>query len=285
MATAIVSDSNAALPNEAARGLPVYFAPLEIRLDGRTYLDGVDLAPADFYAALRSGGALPTTSAPTPAAFLDAFRRASAEADEAVCVTLSAELSAARASAGEAVRLAERELPGFRVTLTDSRSAGPAQSLIVLDAARLAASGAPAPALRERVEKRTRDTFLLGYLSTLRHLSRSGRVPRIVAWAGGALGVKPVLHLTEGRIGLLERPRTEGKALARLAAVAGERLAGRPARAAVAHADAPESAASLAERLRAGMDVEEMFVIELTPAIGAHTGPGLVACALQPVEA
>ena len=95
MATAIVSDSNAALPGDAARGLPVHFAPLEIRFDGRPYLDGVDLAPADFYAALRSGGALPTTSAPTPAAFLDAFRRASAEADEAVCVTLSAELSAA----------------------------------------------------------------------------------------------------------------------------------------------------------------------------------------------
>ncbi len=285
MAAAIVSDSSAALPGEAASGLPVYFAPLEIRLDGRTYLDGVDLAPADFYAALRSSGALPTTSAPTPAAFLDAFRRASAEASEAVCVTISAELSAARASAAEAVRLAERELPGFRVTLTDSRSAGPAQSLIVLDAARLAASGAPAAALRERVERRTRDTFLMGYLSTLRHLSRSGRVPRLVAWAGSALGVKPVLHLTEGRIGLLERPRTEGKALARLAAIAGERLAGRPARAAVAHADAPESAASLAERLRARLDVEEMLVMELTPAIGAHTGPGLVACALQPADA
>ena len=285
MATAIVSDSNASLPAEAARGLPVFFAPLEIRIAGRVYADGVDLAPADFYALLRSGGALPTTSAPTPAAFLDAFRRAAATASEAVCVTLSAELSAARASAREAVRLAERELPGFAVTLADSRSAGPAQSLIVLDAARLAASGAPPAAVLQRVERRAADTFLMGYLDTLRHLSRSGRVPRLAAWAGGLLNVKPVLHLADGRIRLLERPRSEGKALARVAAIARERLGGRPARAAVAHAGALESAGALAERLRASLALAELFVMELTPAIGAHTGPGLVACALQPADA
>ena len=284
MATAIVSDSNATLPDEAAHGLPVYFAPLEIRVAGRVHADGVDLALADFYAMLRAGGALPTTSAPTPAAFLGAFRRASAVADEVVCVTLSAELSAAHKAAREAVGLAERELPGLAVALADSRSAGPAQSLIVLDAARLAASGAPSAAVLERVERRAGDTFLMGYLDTLRHLSRSGRVPRLAAWAGGLLNVKPVLHLAEGRIRLLERPRSEAKALARLAAIAGERLSGRPARAAVAHADAPESAAALAERLRASIAVAELHVMELTPAIGAHTGPGLVACALHPAD-
>lgn len=284
MATAIVSDSNATLPAGAASGLPVYFAPLEIRILGRAYADGVDLAPGDFYAMLREGGALPTTSAPTPAAFLDAFRRASASADEVVCVTLSAELSAAHSAAREAVRIAERELPGLAVTLTDSRSAGPAQSLTVLDAARLAASGASSVVVAERVARRAGDTFLMGYLDALRHLSRSGRVPRLAAWAGGVLNVKPILHLAEGRIRLLERPRSEAKAQARLAAIARERLGGRPTRVAVAHADAPAGATALAERLRASVAVAELHVMELTPAIGAHTGPGLVACALQPAD-
>ena len=284
MATAIVSDSSVSLPADITRGLPLFLAPLEVRIDGRVYADGVDIAPAEFYTRLKSSTELPTTAAPPPGAFLDAIRRAGKGADEVVCMTISSELSAAHSAAAEAVRLAEAQLPHLSVTLVDSRSAGAAQGLIALDAARSAASGASMSDVLARMERRIGDTHFIGYLNTLYYLWRGGRVPRLFMWMGSVLNLKPVLQLSAGRIGLVERPRTEAKALARLTAIAAERTAGHPTRAAVMHAMEPEKGAMLAEQLRARLHIEELLITEFTPAIGAHTGPGLVGCAFHPVD-
>ncbi|MDE2838052.1 MAG: DegV family protein [Chloroflexota bacterium] len=284
MSTAVVSDSNVSLPADVTHRLPLFFAPLEVRIGGRVYADGVDIAPADFYELLRSSDEFPTTSAPSPGAFLDAFRRAGEAADDIVCITLSADLSAAHSAAEEAVRLAGTQLPHLRVSLVDSRSAGAAQGLIALDAARSAASGASTDDVLVRIQRRIGDTHFIGYLDTLYYLWRGGRVPRLFMWMGSILKLKPILQLSAGRIGMVERPRTEAKALARLTAIAAERTEGRPTRAAVMHAAEPGKAEMLAERLRSHLRIEELFITEFTPAIGAHTGPGLVGCAFHPVD-
>lgn len=284
MATAIVSDSSVSLPADITRGLPLFLAPLEVRIGERIYADGVDIAPAEFYALLRSSTEIPTTAAPSPGAFLDAIRRASEVADEIVCMTISSDLSAAHTAATEAVRLAETQLPDLRVVLVDSRSAGAAQGLIALDAARSAASGASMEDVLARMARRIGDTQFIGYLDTLYYLWRGGRVPRLFMWMGSVLSLKPVLQLSAGRIGMVERPRTEAKALARLAAIAAERADGRPTRAAVMHAAEPGKGEMLAERLQSHLHIEELFITEFTPAIGAHTGPGLVGCAFHPLD-
>lgn len=284
MATAIVSDSNISLPSDVTSELPLFLAPLEVRIGGRVYADGVDIAPTEFYALLRASEEMPTTAAPSPGAFLDAIKRAGEAADEVVCITLSAELSAAHNAAAEAVRLAEKQLPNLRVSLVDSRSAGAAQGLIALDAARLAASGVSTNDVLTCIDRRIGETQFLGYLDTLYYLWRGGRVPRLFMWMGSLLNLKPVLELSGGRIGMVERPRTETKALGRLTAIAAERAAGRPTRAAVMHAAEPEKAAMLAEQLESRLSIEELFITEFTPAIGAHTGPGLVGCAFHPVD-
>ena len=284
MATAIVSDSSVSLPADITRGLPLFLAPLEVRIDGRVYADGVDIAPAEFYALLKSSTGMPTTAAPPPGTFLDAIRRAGEVAAEVVCVTISSDLSAAHSAAAEAVRLAEAQLPHLHVSLVDSRSAGAALGLIALDGARLAASGASMKDVLARMERRIGDTQFIGYLDTLYYLWRGGRVPRLFMWMGSALNLKPVLQISAGHIGMVERPRSEAKALARLTAIAAERTGGRPTRVAVMHAMEPEKGAMLAEQLRARLSIEELFITEFTPAIGAHTGPGLVGCAFHVMD-
>ena len=284
MATAIVSDSSVSLPADITRGLPLFLAPIEVRIDGQVYADGVDIAPAEFYARLISSAEPPTTAAPPPGAFLDAIRRAGEAADEVVCMTISSELSAAHSTAAEAIRLAETQLPHLSVTLVDSRSAGAAQGLIALDAARSAVSGASMSDVLARMERRIGDTHFIGCLDTLYYLWRGGRVPKLFMWMGSALKLKPVLRLSAGRIGMVERPRTGAKALARLTALAAESAGRRPVRAAVMHAAEPERGATLAEQLRSRLHIEDLFITEFTPAIGAHTGPGLIACAFHPVD-
>ncbi|MCH7607687.1 MAG: DegV family protein [Chloroflexi bacterium] len=278
----IVTDSNASLPRELVRGLPLVIVPMEIHAGGHTYHDGVDLTPQELYAMLEAGE-LATTSPPQPGAYLEAFREAREPAREIVCLTPSAGLSAAHKAAILGADAARTEGFDIDVRIIDTHTAGGAQGLVALAAARAAAGGSKADVI-EAVNRGIAGVAMFGYLDSLRYLWRNGRVPRIAMWLGELVGVKPILSLVDGSIGLIERPRTRRRAMDRLVALAAAHLGGARGRIAVMHANAPERAEELAERLRAELGPAELFVTEFTPVIGAHVGPGLVGCALHAAD-
>lgn len=315
MTTAIVTDSNASLPRSVIEGQPLFVVPLEIHHEGRVYRDGVDISPAEFYELQRTAKVLPTTSAPSPGAFVEAYRAALRAADEVVCVTLSSRLSATysaamaavgalgdeggggvggpswaarRSDIGEARRDDPRDEGGrprgeATIRVVDSLSAGTAQGLIALAAARAARDGVGGERLLAMIEGWKASTRLYGYLQSLYYVWKGGRVPRAVMWMTTLLDIKPVLQLADGHIGMVERPRTERRAMDRLVALASQAANGSACRIAVMHANAPEQGDALCERLRVALGPSELFVTEFTPVIGAHTGPGLVGFAVQPV--
>lgn len=278
----IVTDSNASLPRELVQGLPLVTVPMEVHAGGHTYHDGVDLTPHELYAMLAAGERA-TTSPPQPSAYLEAFREAREPAREIVCLTPSAELSAAHKAAILGADAARTEGLDLDVRIIDTHTAGSAQGLVALAAARAAASGSKADVI-EAVSRGIAGVAMYGYLDSLRHLWRNGRVPRIAMWLGELLDVKPLLSLVDGNIGLIERPRTRRRAMDRLVGLAAAHLAGARGRIAVMHANAPDRAEELADRLRADLDPAELFVTEFTPVIGAHVGPGLVGCALHSAD-
>ena len=283
-AARLVADSSISLPAPLIQGLPLHVVPFEIHHQGRVYLDGVDITPGDFYDLLRGRGSLPTTSAPQPGAFFEAFQEAAKESGSVLCVTLAASLSAAHQSALVAQEQARLELPGLNVQVVDSRTAGTAEGLLVLEAARQASGGAPLAQLVDTVEQRIPNVQLLGFMETLYHVWRGGRAPRVAMWMGNLLKVKPILELSAGHIGMVERPRTRQRAMAQLLALVKQRLQNKPARVAVIHAGVPEAAQELMKRVAQELKPVELFTSELTPVIGVHVGPGLVGCAFHPEE-
>lgn len=278
---AIVADSTISLPPSMVHGLPLLVAPFEVHHDGQVYADGEGLSRDEFYRLMRTSSALPTTSAPTPAAFLKAFQAAAQYSDEIICLTLSSELSAAFRAALLAKEEASQLFPGVTIHLVDTRTAGPAEGLVALEASRRAAGGASTAEVLATVEGLLQSVYLLAYLETLHYVWRSGRVPRVAMWLGRLLNVKPVLELTGGRISMLERPRTQRRAMDRIVALVRQRVRDKPCRITVMHADAPSEAADLADRVRREIAPVELFITEFTPVIGAHTGPGLVGCAFH----
>jgi DegV family protein with EDD domain len=284
MTVAIVTDSSVSLPNELLAGLPVFVVPMEIHHNGAVYRDGLDLSPASFYSLQRSSGAMPTTSAPHPGGFLEAFNAASQRADEIVCLTLSAELSATYAAADTARQMFRESNDKISIQVVDSRTAATAEGLMVLAAGRSARQGTPASTIIADIQRWRSSIALYGYLDSLYYVWKGGRVPRVVMWMGKLLDFKPILQLTDGKISMVERPRTERKAMDRIVALLRRGLGNAPVRVAVMHADAKSQAEVLADQLQTALAPEEIFITELTPVIGAHTGPGLVGCAIHRLE-
>jgi DegV family protein with EDD domain len=271
---AVVTDSAANVPPDVALELGLAVAPLEVRFGGRAFKDGVDMVGGDFYKRLANEADPPSTAAPTPGDYLEAFRASGA--DEVVCVTLAAGLSVANRQA----LLAAEEFGG-RVEVVDSGSATMGEGFVAIESARTAQRGAGLEEVAARAKEVAGRVRVLGAIETFEFLKRSGRVSKVQAYAATKLDIKPVFRLDEGEIRPVARPRTRARALSRIVQNAVAEAAGRPVHLAAFHAMAEDAANELMERVVVQAEVVEQFVVDSTPAIGAHTGPGLVGLAFH----
>jgi len=145
----------------------------------------------------------------------------------------------------------------------------------VLDAAVAALAGADLKAVEAAGAAAA--TTTLFYVDSLEHLRRGGRMTARAALVGAALAVKPLLHVVDGEIALLEKVRTASKGLARLEQLAAERAGTGPVELAVHHLAAAAAAEQLADRLRARIPgLQRLHLSEVGAVVGAHVGPGLL---------
>jgi DegV family protein with EDD domain len=112
-------------------------------------------------------------------------------------------------------------------------------------------------------------------IDTLEFLKRSGRIGAASAWIGSTLKIKPILTL-EQEITPVERVRTSGRAFERMVAYAEERHQGGADAWVVQHIQSRDEAERLAERCREVFERDPVFVSEVGPVLGVHTGPGLL---------
>lgn len=275
MSVVVVTDSTAYLPRSLVERWRVRIAPVLVTIAGRTYQEDIDVSPAAVAKALREWQPV-TTSRPSPAEFAEMYRQAHAEGAESV---VSIHLSAGLSGTYESALLAARDAP-LPVRVLDSRSIGMGLGFPVLAASKAAADHDSLDEVVARARKVIDSSQVLFYVDTLEYLRRGGRIGKASAMVGTALRVKPLLQVVDGRVEPLEKARTAGKALARLADIAVERAAGRQVNVAVQHLDSPERAAQLAATLQERLELDEVLVTEVGAVVGTHVGPGMVCVAL-----
>lgn len=282
MPVAVVTDSTAYLPPDLIAEYGIEVVPLYVVLAGRSGREGEDIHPDDVARALGSRGQTVSTSRPTPADFVAAFRRClDGGADHIVSVHLSAELSGTWDAAG----LAAAQVGEHRVTVLDSRSAAMGCGFAVLAAARTAAADGNPDTVAAAARDTAAGTRTLFVVATLEHLRRGGRIGAAAAVFGSALAVKPVLHVADGRVVPMEKVRTSARALHRLVQRAVETAGEAPTSVAVHHLAAEDRAERVAADLREQVpDLRELYVSELGAAIGAHVGPGAVGIVVAPAQ-
>jgi DegV family protein with EDD domain len=162
---------------------------------------------------------------------------------------------------------------------------------VALAAARAAHAGADRHGVLEAARQASTATRVLFCVDDLEHLRRGGRIGSAAALIGSALAVKPILHVVDGRVAVLEKARTATRARARLVEVTLERMAeltgaidacGARMSVTVQHLGAETAASGLAEVLAARTGVAEVPVLPVGAVVGAHVGPGAVGVVIGP---
>ena len=270
----VMTDSASDLSEEIIRAHGIHVTPLSLVEGDRVYRDGLDVTASEFHDRMRAGGALPTTSQPAPAEFIETFGRALEEGEAVVGVLAGSTLSGTfRAAASAAARV-----EGGPIHLVDSLGVSLLQGLLVLKAAELAELGhAPADIVAELRRERA-NSGLLFTVATLERLLASGRVGRGLALVGRLLALKPILGLgPDGTVLRFGKALGRKRARVELMRVLRRQIPFdvRKVRFGIVQVGIPEIVEVISRQLRAeyGSDVE-LLSAPATPVIATHLGIG-----------
>ena len=272
---ALITDSNALLPENLRARFDVDVVPLTVVVDGRAYAEGVDLTTADFYRHLAAGVAV-STAAPSPGAFLAAYERAAARGADAV---LSVHIGSNTSATLDSARLAARDA-AIPVEFVDTATASFPVACCVWAAGLALERGAPlaaAAAAARAVAGEVGNVFVVGALDLAR---RGGRLDRD-ADAGEGL---PVVALRGGTMEVVDRAQDVEGAVEAMVAEFGRAAAGRPMRCGVGDAAADELAVLLVAQLGGRPEVVDLVRYEVGPSVAAHTGLGTAGAVYFPAE-
>jgi DegV family protein with EDD domain len=274
----IVTDSTCEAPPGVLQHPAVTVVPLYVVFGKESLKDKVQISHDAFWQRAQTANPLPTTSQPTPTDFLGPFRSLTEAGDEVIAVTISGKLSGTYSSAAQA----KQELPSQPIDLVDSESTSVGLGLMVQEALRMVEQGASRAEIVSALNDMRAHVRILFSVDTLDYLARGGRIGKAQAFVGTLLSFKPMLAITDGEIVPVARVRSRRKALETLvethASAAPQRGPG--VSVGVTHANAPDEARAVAQELGTTFGTTDVFVAELGPVLGVHTGPGMIGAAV-----
>lgn len=280
---AIITDTDSSLPAAVAAQYGIRQVPINIHFGEETFQAAVDINDAEAFVRIDRDGKLPTTSAPTPGQFAEAYQAAfDAGAQSVLCFCVSAEISGTYNAAVTARDL----MPDLDITVVDSRTLSMGQGFMAIAAAEAVQQGASkeeAIAAAESVRERT---HVYAALATLKYLAMSGRVGYLAAGMANLLNIKPILTVRDGKLDMLEKVRTQRKAWDRAVELTVESLGERSIeRMAIIHVNAPEKAREFEALLREHLSCPtDVITAEFTPGLSIHSGTGIVGVVVVAAE-
>jgi DegV family protein with EDD domain len=206
---AIVCDSSHDLPPDVSQKLRLTVVPYTINFGAERSLDDGVMTLEEFAELLdryEKGKGYPTTAAPAPARFVEAFlSHVKQGLPRILTVTISSKLSKTYDAAVQAARLVKQGYPDSEIEVIDSLGLSMVEGMLILEAARARDLGRPLQQAKRLVEEMRGRLRILAALETTKYLVKSGRAGRFQHMLGTVLRVKPIITAKDGATALYAR--------------------------------------------------------------------------------
>lgn len=278
---AILTDSGSDVPAELAKELDIFVVPLQINYEDRSYLDGVEIDAKTVYDNLPTE--IPTTSLPKGE---DIFKTIETIKSKGYTQILAIVLSSGLSGTYNLFKLlsAQSSIP---MEVLDTKNIGIGSGLSVIKAAVLAKKGLDWDTLLINVQETIKNTKVFFVLNTLEYLRKGGRIGKVTAFLGQALNLKPIITCNhEGVYTTIATARGRKQSIKRCLELALESV--KEAKAvtiALAHGDAFEEMNNLKKEIESRLsNIAHLYLGQISPALGVHTGPGLIGIGVQATQ-
>jgi len=273
MKLAIVTDSVSDISPKIAKELDIKVVPLTVIFGTEQFLDGIELSNAEFFKKLETNPNHPSTSQPSPEAFVKTYEKLLKEGYEILSVHVSAKLSGTINSAEQAIKTIDTN----KIKIIDTGSASMAQGLVAMSAARAAKNAKSLDELADIAESTAKKTTVFVAMDTMEFLKRGGRIGKARAMLGSILNIKPIITTNDGEIVPHSRARTIKKAISSMINDMGEK--DQIIEVAVLHSTTPDLAKDVMTQINAQNLNNAGTITEIGPVVGTHAGPGCLAIA------
>lgn len=281
----IVTDSHSSISPAEAAMLGIHVLPMPFEIDGRDYFEGVNITRQQFFGYQRAGARI-GTSQPAPAAVMELWDRLLEAYESLLYMPISSGLSNACQTA---IALAKEAPYAGRVFVVDNGRVGTPLHRSVLDAIELVKAGLSAAECKAALEAARNDLVIYIAVETLEYLKRGGRISSATAAVGTLLNIKPILHLTTGKLESFKKARGMNKACDIMLESIREDLSTRFQAAhargdvfllAAGSADTPTTARWL-KQIEAAFPGMPVLYDDLSMGVSCHTGEGALGIGLS----
>ncbi|MCG9480107.1 MAG: DegV family protein [Actinomycetia bacterium] len=279
---AVVTDSASDIPEGQIKEYSITVIPFYIHYKQKEFRDGIDITSSQVYTLQKEQKAIFKSSAPSPRDFHQAYLSLLKQYDFIISIHISSRLSGLINSAYLA-----RDLLGAdkRIIIYDSLAATMGCGLMALAAARAARQGYRLDQILDVLDYLKANIKLYGTIGTLKYLSLSGRVPALASSISSLLGIKPMLGIRDGTVGMVGisffRKRSINVILRK---VTRHFKKERWVIVSIIHSLCLPEAELVKDKLGSRLNCVQIILTECTPVIGAHTGPGLIGVIISSLD-
>lgn len=267
----IVTDSTADLDETQIQKYQIHVVPLTIQIEGKSYIDGIDIQPTEFLTKMRNAKELPKSSQPATGVFKELYDELGKDGGKIISIHMTSGMSGTVKSAQSAAEMTDSD-----VTVIDSMFISHALTFQVIEAAEMAAQGKSVEDIVEALQRVRKKTSLFVVVDVLDNLVKGGRIGKGRAMLGSLLNIKPIATLQDGVYTPIAKVRSHKQVVSYLMKAFKEETRGKIIRKiGISHANGLAMAEPLRKRLEESGMNDISFTIT-TPIISTHTGEGAI---------
>lgn len=282
---AIAIDRVLDIPENIAKEKKIYMLPIPVYIDGKMYLDGVDITSEEFYRMFHPGVVL-KTSAPSLKIIEEFYERIRSDGyDELLFFHVSPELT----SVPNAIKLVASQMKGLKVHFFDTRQLSIGGGFAVMKAVKLLEKGMSVKEIINTLKDFSKNVCVRFTVFNLEYLIKGGRLTKIEGLIGTLLKIKPILGVDKtGSIIPFHKARSTKHVMKKMVDDIIEHLRSRRKNNMLAigwgHIRMRAYALELKELLEKKLngflgEIPEFIHIYLPPVLACHGGPELFGCA------
>lgn len=266
----IIADTTCGLPHEILKERGIPFIPQVVMFGEESFHDDGEFDTARFLEKLKASKELPKTAAPEPPLYYPFFEEAKRSGESVIVVAPTSKASGTVRSA----QTAALEFPGVDIRVVDTLTISCNLASLVLVADDMAKAGKSADEIVAKLNYLIPRGQIYFLVDTLEYLAKGGRIGGAKRLLAELLEIKPILQIKDGQVESFEQHRTKKRALARLVDVVAEQYqSGEDFHLCVLQVEAEKEAEALVEELKSRVNVQNIPIYQLPPAIVVHAGP------------
>ncbi|SJN20572.1 Hypothetical protein DUF194, DegV family [Marinilactibacillus psychrotolerans 42ea] len=278
---AILTDSGADVPETIKDKFDIKVIPLKIIFKDGEYIDKLNITAEEVYK--RMSKEIPKTSLPDGEMIKGIFDEIKSEGyEKVIAITISSGLS----GTNNMVRIVAEDYKDLDVFVLDTKNIGIGSGLSAVEAAFQVDQGIPFDEIKANLQKGIEKAKVYFHVPTLEYLQKGGRIGLVQSVLGNVMNLKPIITCNdEGIYHTVAKVRGKAKSVNKTIELV-EKYAAKSNKYNLAVAYGGETALEEAKSVREVLKkklpkFEHFFFDQVSPALGVHTGPGLIGIGVQ----